>query len=346
MKEKGKVKNEVKHKVTIDEIAIEMGCSKTTVSRALSGKGRISSEMREKVLDYSRKCGYKPNMIAKSLADSKTYNVGVILPSDQELNEIPFFQNCLLGICEVAAEGGYDALVTTVEDNDIFRLQNVIEKKKVDAVILTRTLQDDIAIAYLKESGVPFLVVGSCPDQDVTQVDNHHREACRELTSMLCMQHPRRMAFIGGDQRHIVSQNRYKGYQEGMELNKVKPDPKMVFLNCNTKASVNQAVEKILEAQADCILCMDDKICSQVLVKLDNEHLSIPKDIKVASFYDSVFLQSHNPAITTLQFDEKELGRVACKAILDQLEGKEIQGKTYLTYDVVMKPSTRWTINR
>ena len=39
-------------KITIDDIAEALGVSKTTVSRAVSGKGRISEGTRAKVMAY------------------------------------------------------------------------------------------------------------------------------------------------------------------------------------------------------------------------------------------------------------------------------------------------------
>ena len=48
-------------KVTIEDIANALGCSKTTVSRALSGKGRIGENTRGQILNYAKSCGYKPN---------------------------------------------------------------------------------------------------------------------------------------------------------------------------------------------------------------------------------------------------------------------------------------------
>ena len=62
-------------KVTIDDIARELNVSKTTVSRAISGKGRISTATRERVMQYIQAANYKPNVIAKGLAKSKTYNI-------------------------------------------------------------------------------------------------------------------------------------------------------------------------------------------------------------------------------------------------------------------------------
>lgn len=331
----------IEKKITINDIAKELGCSKSTVSRAISGKGRISEEMRKRILSYSREKGYKPNIIARSLAKSKTYNIGVIMPADEDLNEIPFFQNCLLGICEMASGLGYDIIVTTVDSEDIYNLKEVVEKNKVDGIILTRILVKDLSVEYLLAKAIPFVVIGTSQYPNVIQVDNHHVEACRELTATLILKGLKRIGFIGGNLKHVVSQNRYKGFLEALELNRIALNQDLTYLNCNTKATVSKAVERILENRADCILCMDDKICTQVLVKLNKENIIIPKDIRVASFYDSLFLQSNRPPITSLKFDEKELGRTACKKIIDKLSGKEIRIKEYLDYDMVLRLSTK-----
>ena len=82
--------------LTIADIADTLGVSKTTVSRAISGKGRIGSETRERVLKYIDAHNYTPNVIAKSLAQNKTYNLAVVMPGDYELIDLPFFQNLSL----------------------------------------------------------------------------------------------------------------------------------------------------------------------------------------------------------------------------------------------------------
>ena len=69
-------------KITMLDIANELNVSKTTVSRAISGRGRIGKETREKVLNYIGTLGYTPNNIARGLASSKTYNIGVIIPDN------------------------------------------------------------------------------------------------------------------------------------------------------------------------------------------------------------------------------------------------------------------------
>ena len=79
-------------KMTIDDIAADLGVSKTTVSRAISGKGRIGRETRERVQEYIQEHNYKPNVIAKSLAQQRTYNIVVAWPGDPGIAELPFFR--------------------------------------------------------------------------------------------------------------------------------------------------------------------------------------------------------------------------------------------------------------
>ena len=86
---------------------------------------------------------------------------------------------------------------------------------------------------------------------------------------------------------------------------------------------------------------MDDFICSYVLNKLDKDHIKIPEEIKVASFYNSSVLEQHQPAITELKFDVAELGMVCCNTLLDYIDKKEVKQKTLLGYEVLMKESTK-----
>ena len=81
--------------MTIDDIARELNISKTTVSRALSGKGRISDSTRNRVMSYANDVNYKPSAIAQSLATSRTMNIGFAMPSDYDIVDMPFFQTCL-----------------------------------------------------------------------------------------------------------------------------------------------------------------------------------------------------------------------------------------------------------
>lgn len=112
-------------------------------------------------------------------------------------------------------------------------------------------------------------------------------------------------------------------------------------MNLDNHVVIDKIVEEVLERKAECILCMDDAVCSRVLKKLREKNVKVPKDIRVASFYNSSVLENNVPSITSLSFDAKELGMVACKTVLDVIEGAEVETRTLLPYEVVLKESTK-----
>lgn len=330
----------ISKKITISDIANELGVSKTTVSRAISGKGRISEATRLRVQEYIELHNYRPNVIAKSLAQSKTFNIGVVLPADTNLTEIPFFQSCLMGICDVAVSFEYDVVVITTTEEDISQLKRVIQKNKVDGIILTRTTTNDLATAYLKENHIPFVVIGSSEDAEIVQIDNNHVEGCAELTSILIKYGYYRMALLGGNPRHIVNTNRYKGFIKAFRDNKRMVDESLIHMNLTSKVMIERTVDLIMEQGVDCIVCTDDIICSQVLTRLNEKGYIIPNDVKVASFYDSVYLENYNPPVTSLRIDVKSLGIEAGECLINLIAQHEVAQKTLLDYELVLKKST------
>ena len=327
-------------KLTIGDIAQALGVSKTTVSRAISGKGRIGEQTRSKVLNYIEAHHYSPNVVAKGLAQSKTYNLGLVLPGDSNIVELPFFQNCALGICQAASAAGYDVLISMVTGSDIGQLERAVTNRKIDGVILTRTLVNDAPMRYLRENQVPFVAIGSTDDEEAVQIDNDHRSACRELTDMLLKQGIRKMALIGGDESYVVNGNRFKGFTDAFDRHKERGDIKGIELNIEDALKANQVVERFLRAGAECIVCMDDFLCGCVLNALQLKRIAVPGQVRIASFYDSSALANCLPSVTSIRFDVEELGRKACELLLRMLNGEEVEHHTLLGYEVCVREST------
>lgn len=334
--ERGSKKN-----ITIADVADALGVSRTTVSRAISGKGRIGKETRDRVMEYIQEHNYKPNVIAKSLAQSKTYNLCVVMPGDYGVADLTFFQQCLFGIQEIAGAMEYDILLSISKDNDVSSLDRIILNSKVDGVILMRTFIEDLQIEYLQKKQIPFVTIGSSNYKNVVQIDHDHRSACCELTSIILLKQMTKVALIGGDERHIVTQNRVGGFREAHKALGLEVDESLVVLNLENNIVADKKVEEVIGKGVDCILCLDDAICSRVLKVLRERHVKVPQEIRVASFYNSNVLENNVPSITSLEFDPKELGMVACRVLLDLVEEKEVELKTLLPYHVVLKESTK-----
>lgn len=328
-------------KITISDIADALGISKTTVSRAISGKGRIGEDTVKRVQDYIKEHDYHPNPMAKGLANSRTYNIAWVMPGDSNRTDLPFFQRCMIGITRVASERDYDVLMSLVYDDDISSLERVIKNNKVDGIILGRTLTNDSRIKLLSAASIPFVAIGSSDSDEVIQIDNDHVKACAELTSALIMKGIKHLGLIGGTMDHVVNKHRLDGYKQALSANNIKYDKGIVFMDSETESSVNRAVDECLKHSVDCIICTDDRICSEVLECLRLKRLIIPEDIKIASYYNSSILDNVTPAITTLQYDSLELGSEACRVLLNKIEGEEVKQRTLMNYEVLFRGSTK-----
>ena len=119
-----------------------------------------------------------------------------------------------------------------------------------------------------------------------------------------------------------------------------KIDESLLFLELETDDLRMQAVSQALERKPDCILCMDARICLDVLKALRKTKAEIPADIKIASLYDSEFLDQWCPAVSCVHFDLDTLGREAAKLLYRNLTEYGAMTDAFLGYEIRMKEST------
>lgn len=327
-------------RTTIDDIARDLNISKTTVSRAISGKGRIGAATRERVLAYIEEHNYRPSAIAKSLASSKTFNLAFAMPAASDFVDLPFFQKCMWGISSTASEADYDVLLCMVNESDISGLERLASNHKVDGVILGRTYENGLAEQFLTERGIPFVTIGMSAFEGAVQVDNHHRKGCRELTEYLIKSGYNKIALIGGHEGSMVDRNRCRGFKDAFTMNG-RPFRDDLFFNyvCEGK-SVEKTVGAILDTDCECIVCMDDAVCNLVVKSLAARGASVPGRIGLASFYNSPVLSGGRPAVTALDFDAEAIGRESCRILLDCIDGREVSPCTLLGYEMLIREST------
>ncbi|MCD7867154.1 MAG: LacI family transcriptional regulator [Clostridiales bacterium] len=332
---------EEKKVYTIADIAKELGVSTTTVSRAISGKGRISESTRERVKSFIARHDYHPNVLAKGLAQSKTYNLGLLMPEDYTMTEFPFFKDCMSGICEVASACNYDVIVSLTKENDLSHLQRLVTNRKADGIILSRSLISDESCRYLREKDVPFVVIGHSEDPDILSVDNRNREAAKDLTGLLIMKGVKKLMLLGGDDSYMVTEDRLAGFRDAHQLYELPVSENLIFLGADNRIRVMRAVEFAIAAGVEGIIGMDDFITNLALGCLREKGIRIPEDVRLASMYDSSQLEYNIPPVTSLRFDTKELGRSACRKLLGELGEKMDEGSLLpMSYQVVMREST------
>lgn len=325
---------------TLDKIAKELGLSKTTVSRAISGKGRISEETRAKVNAFIKEINYRPSAVARSLAASRTFNVGLVFPADSALGEMPYFQTLMTGVCDRAMEYEYDVLIILADNDGISALKHAVHNKKIDAVMVSRCEQDSKVINFLKEAAIPYIVVGDPMEPGVPFIDHDNEGAATRMIETLIDKGITRMALIGGGENINVTHSRLAGFRQGFINRGMKADENQIYLNMHKSDRMDKVLKTAIAEGAECIVCMDDMLCNSVLNCLHNDGLSVPEDIKLCSFYDSNLLSTSKPSITSLYFDAKKLGAEGLSMLMRNLDGEDVANLTLRDFNIQMRDST------
>ncbi len=332
-----------KNNITIDDIAQELGVSKTTVSRAISGKGRISPATRERVQQFIQECNYRPNAAAKSLAESRTYNLALVLPRSFIQLDLPYIRKSLNAICEEAFLRDYNILLFLSIDDNPEVLMRTLDNRKVDGVILARTVENDILLDILRQRGMPFSTIGSLPLHSrglaAVEADHDQINGCRDFAEVFLSRGTGPVALLGNDMNYIVNQSRMTGFDQAVKKLDFPRDQVFKRVSLYTEAMCTRAVSQLLELGVRRFLAMDDDICLWALSRLNALGFSAPEQVQIASLCDSDLLAAAQPPISALQFDAAELGRVACRELLRYLLGEPYQRKPVLGYQITLRES-------
>ena len=291
------------------DIAEELGISVSTVSRALSGKGRISEETVNKVRTYMNEHEYRPNMLAKGLANGKSYSICSVLPSDAVTGQIPFFYECLMGICSAGMKKNYTTTIVTEEEGKLGRLESVVSMGKADGYILLRAKDDDQVLKYLMDRNCKIVVVGDPGIKGVEFVDENHEGVCEAFTDEIISQGFKSPSAIVGALEYHVNRSRKSGYLAAVAKNGLKS----TVYTATNDAETEEAVALALETGSDCIFCGDDTICLKVLSVLKGN-----KRPAVTSFYYSDPLAA--AGIKAPKFNAKDLGSRAANILINNIE--------------------------
>lgn len=320
--------------MTQREIAEALGLSRATVSRAISGKGRIGIETKNRILQYVKEQKIKEEGIFP------TQMLGVVLPADSYINTNHYFSECLYGICEAAAYMNYNVLIMKATESDISEIINVVEAKKIDAVILTRCMENDKALRYLESVGFPIGLTGQCGSEDVICVDIDNKGATEEIIKMMIAKGFRRFALMLEEINYLVNRSRYNGFMDALMKNGISEKKQYIYTGKVYDNILEMVMHDILSNKTDCIVCGDDELCIRIMSWLQEEGYRIPRDIAIVSLYNGPALNLMRPLVTAINVSAKSVGMELGKQVCHFLQGKQYQKNTLLNYEILIRKST------
>ena len=321
--------------MTIAEMAKQLNVSKSTVSRALSGKGRISQETRERVQAFAREQGMHFND-----RKTQTKNIGVLIPADAYSRNALFFQESLIGISEATSALDFHVLVASGAVHDITDVKNLVENNKVDAFILMRNVTGDKVIEYLMVQDFPTGLLGVCENDEIIQIDINNYDASEDLTTMLINKGYSKFAFIGGNIDYRVNMDRYEGFANAITKYGLSIGQQSVYHNVIENSGLDNMIGEIIASGVECIICADDVICVKILSRLQSRGYQVPNDISIASLYNSQILDYFSPAITAVNVSANRVGNLLAQQVINRNLGKSYKAKTIVDYEILFRRST------
>jgi len=327
-------------KVTIKEVAKEANVSTSTVSRVISDSPQISERTKEQVREVINKLKYKPNAIARSLANSKSRIIGVVLPNEsQDLITNPFFIQAMKGMSGYAQSKKYYLMYAFSEDekSESDYINNFITSNLVDGVCLLRARSDDKSIKDLKRWGFPFVVIGRPEEsEDMLWVDNDNFQATYNLVNEFIKKGHKDIAFLGAKNEWNVTKDRLKGYKVACEINGILVQDKNVIMTSEfgEQEGMNGAIKLLDNSAPTAIIVEDDILAFGVLKVLKQRNI---KNIEVVGFNNSPLAEFQNPPLSSVDINAKELGYYAAKILIDSLEHNEISINHYIIDSKLIK---------
>lgn len=152
---------------------------KTKVYRSMIGNGRISPATRQRVLDYVKKHNCTLDVPACEADNRCSYNISLVISKQFSDFEMPFLRKIMRSVYYVAGEYDYDVLLTLVDENETRPVERLLGNRKIDGLILTRTLERDPLIPLLKARKLPFVAIGQPEDDEILSVDHDQVGGCR-----------------------------------------------------------------------------------------------------------------------------------------------------------------------
>lgn len=315
--------------VKLADVAARAGVSKSTASRALSGRGSVSPSTQERVALVARSLGFVPSNAAEALATGRSRNIAVVTP----LINRWFYGEVLDGIESTLIGAGYDLSLYRLSNDSKQRdalFDYFLVRKGVDAVIAVTVFIDEDEVQKLRKLGKPIVGIGGrIPGIPTFSIDDV--ETARRATSHLIELGHRRLVHVGGDKESEldfeVHSNRLSGFR--VALAEAGISHPRDFYSCQFDISGGYRCGlKALEdpkRRPTGIFAGSDEIAIGVMFAARELGISIPDELSIIGVDGHPLAETFG--LTTLNQYPSQQGSIAVSKALAQMGGQAEVGE-------------------
>ena len=327
-------------RISLKDLAHELGVSIATVSRALRNSPEIGQEMQMKVKELAKRLNYRPNPFAQSLRKEGPRIIGVVVP-----NLVTHFYAAVLdGIEDEARRADYSVISSNSHEScedEIRAIDNFINLH-VEGIIasVSQNTTDYSHFEKVSKMGIPLVFFGrTCLPDLFSSVTANGDVAAQKATQHLIDTGSRRIAFLGGPNHLDMVKRRKHGYLEALRDNRIPIDRELVVCNRIDFDLVVEATKQLLqiENRPDAILAVNDTVTFAAFTAIKEMGLRIPEDVALIGFTDDQHARYVTPQMSAIEDQSYKMGCVAYDLLQKSISGDPNKYKKIVPQKLVIR---------
>jgi len=256
------------------------------------------------------------------LIKQKTQTIGMIVTDIAN----PFFPMVVRGAEDAAHKHGYNLLLCNSDDVDEKEEKELelLLSKRVDGILLTKTAGDfrPSLRQMIKDVNIPFvLVMRTYPQLTKDAVISDDYQGAYEAVRHLARAGRRRIGLVSGPMKVSNAKERYRGFREALEAEKLPYEPELVTEGDYRIESGFRAGHALLSQRPDGIYCANHLMTIGLLKAAGEIGLTCPEDFGLVSFDDYPWLGVFRPRLTTVELPKHQLGSEAAELLIRRIAG-------------------------
>lgn len=327
--------------ITMRDIAERVGVSTVTVSKALNDKEGVGEELRARIKQTAADMGYRFNVVAKSMKEGLTYNIGVLVAERFTGAGQSFYMQFYQHIAQVLEEFGYSGIlhVLSPEDEDRLVLPRIYNERKADGFILLGQLNNEY-VELFQSTGSPMVLLDFYTDRSVDCVVTDNFFAVYEMTNYLIREGHRDIAFVGNIHSTSSIQDRFLGYYKSLLEHRLSLRPEYIL---NDRDELGRYIEIDLpETLPTAFVCNCDQVAYNLVNHLQKRGIRIPEDCSVVGFDNDIFATIAQPQLTTVEVNVREMARAAVNLVIQKSKAgtSDFYGRIMVKGELVVRDSS------
>lgn len=317
-----------KRRITLKDIAKDLGISISTASRALNSYSGISDETIKLVKDYAAKQNYVPNTMAVNFRRNKTMTIGMIVP---ELVHY-FFSSVISGALSEAKKHGYTVLVSQTDEllsNEIDAVRTMIGSS-VDGVMISlsnETVDGEHLKALVEEGKVVVQFDKVLENLPLPKVIVDDFVGAYNAVSHLIGQGYKRIAHLNGLSEVSNSKERLRGYRKALEDHGMtKLDGYVIHCENFSEEEGYDNTQRLMESAnpPDAIFCITDLVAMGAMKYLKNAGINIPQEVGLVGFSNWDMANFVSPGLSSVDQHGFQMGEKACNWLISLIKSNDL----------------------